>query len=53
MKEVERYEVYEMVNWGWECPECDFLNEEDDDPAYKIQVQCQACGKYFIQIAGS
>ena len=50
---MEEVEYYEIERWGWECPKCGCWNEEDDDPAYKSEIECNSgCGEKFIPVSG-
>ena len=36
---------YPIDRWGWECPECRDWNEEEENPAYRINLECNGCNK--------
>jgi hypothetical protein len=44
MKEAKYSEI---TRYGWECPDCQGWNEEDDDPSYSERIICETCGESF------
>ncbi len=44
---METVKYYKLIEYAWDCPECEALNEPDEDPGQAESITCDVCGKEF------
>lgn len=44
---LKEAKYHTVEGWAWECPECGYYNETNDDPGYYPSVICEQCNGKF------
>jgi len=44
---TNRIDVFQVVYYGWNCPECGYYNELSEQPDDQEQLECESCEEAF------
>lgn len=45
---MQKVKLIKQTSWVWDCPSCEHLNDEYEDPDDLEIVRCEACHELYI-----